>query len=215
MELIKELLNLDFGYLFLGLCLILLVVKTIWVTLEWLLVDKLGLETKKQREIRRSQKELEDTKKLAEQTAKNLSELESRHTNDEKEFRENLNKHMSESEKDRKILHQEMKTYSENRVKDREQSMLIQKELTSSMEKLTTMFLDKEIDDMRWEILNFCAALSDGRKYNRESFAHVFRTYEKYERILKENKMENGLVEESIDYIREAYREGLKKGIIK
>lgn len=215
MELIRELLGLDFRYLFLALCLVLLAVKTIWVTLEWLLVDKLGLETKKQREIRRSQKELEDTKKLAEQTAKNLSELESRHSHDEKEFRENLNKHMAESEKDRKILHQEMKTYSENRVKDREQSMLIQKELTSSMEKLTTMFLDKEIDDMRWEVLNFCAALSDGRKYNRESFAHVFRTYEKYERILKENKMENGLVEESIDYIREAYREGLKKGIIK
>ena len=77
------------------------------------------------------------------------------------------------------------------------------------------MFLDKEIDDMRWEILNFCSALSSGRKYNREAFAHVFSVYEKYEKILEANEMENGIVEESIGYIKEVYREGLKEGIIK
>ena len=75
--------------------------------------------------------------------------------------------------------------------------------------------MEKEIDDMRWEILNFCSALSNGRKYNRESYDHVFSIYEKYERILKENKMENGLVEESMAFIRERYQEALKSGEIK
>ena len=44
---LKALLELDFKYLFFGFCLILIVGKTIWITLEWLLIEKLGLETKK------------------------------------------------------------------------------------------------------------------------------------------------------------------------
>ena len=88
-------------------------------------------------------------------------------------------------------------------------------ELIDDVKKLTSLFVEKEIDDMRWEILNFCSALSNGRKYNRESYAHVFSIYEKYERILKENKMENGLVEESMAFIRERYQEDLKNGEIR
>lgn len=88
-------------------------------------------------------------------------------------------------------------------------------ELIDDVKKLTSLFVEKEIDDMRWEILNFCSALSNGRKYNRESYAHVFSIYEKYERILKENEMENGLVEESMAFIRERYQEDLKNGEIK
>ena len=88
-------------------------------------------------------------------------------------------------------------------------------ELMDDVKKLTSLFVEKEIDDMRWEILNFCSALSNGRKYNRESYAHVFSIYEKYERILKENGMENGLVEESMAFIRERYQEDLKSGEVK
>lgn len=89
------------------------------------------------------------------------------------------------------------------------------RELIDDLRNLTSLFVDKEIDDMRWEILNFCSALSNGRKYNRESYAHVFSIYEKYERILKENKMENGLVEESMAFIRERYQKDLKSGELK
>lgn len=88
-------------------------------------------------------------------------------------------------------------------------------ELIDDVKKLTSLFVEKEIDDMRWEILNFCSALSNGRKYNRESYDHVFSIYEKYERILKENKMENGLVKESMSFIRERYQEDLKSGEVK
>lgn len=88
-------------------------------------------------------------------------------------------------------------------------------ELIDDVKKLTSLFVEKEIDDMRWEVLNFCSALSNGRKYNRESYAHVFSIYEKYERILEENNMENGLVEESMAFIRERYQEDLKSGVVK
>lgn len=212
---LKALLELDFKYLFVGFILLLVVVKFVWTLLEWLIVEKLGLETKKQRQRKAELKQLDDTTKLAQQTAKNLNKLETQHSKDEKEFRENLNRHMAESEKDRKALHQEMKQYSENRVKDREQSMQIQKELTSSMDRLTQLFLNKEIEDIRWEILNFCTSLSNGKKYNREAYAHVFSTYERYEQILEENNLENGIIEESMGFIREKYQEELKGGGLK
>lgn len=215
LEQIRELFKLDFLYLLIGFVLILTVVKSVWTLLEWFIVEKLKIETEGQRERKREKEKLKATAELAQQTAENLSALESQHTKDEKEFRENLNRHMEESEKDRKALHKEMKQYSENRIKDREQSMRIQKELTSSMNKLAAMFLDKEIDDMRWEILNFCTSLSNGKKYNREAYAHVFSVYEKYEKILEENEMENGLVEESMGFIRERYQEDLKNGMLK
>ena len=72
--------------------------------------------------------------------------------------------------------------------------------------------LDKDIDDMRWELLNFCSALTGGRKYNREAFDHIFRIYEKYEMILKDNKMTNGFVDESMNYVKEVYHKNLENG---
>ena len=89
---LKALVDLDFRYLFLGFCLILIVGKTLWITIEWLLIEKLGLETKKQKERREDRKLLSETSKLAKTTAEGLTKLENRHTKDEKEFKYKLNK---------------------------------------------------------------------------------------------------------------------------
>lgn len=123
---LKTLLELDFRYLFACFILLLVVVKFIWTLLEWLFVEKLGIETKRQRERRKNQKQLEDTAELARQTAENLSKLETQHAKDEKEFRENLNKHMNESEKDRKALHQIQKDLvnSQNKISDSVQGLV-------------------------------------------------------------------------------------------
>ena len=202
---LKALLELDFNYLFVGFVLILIVVKFVWTLLEWLIVEKLGIETKRQRQRRAELKQLDDTTKLAQQTAKNLSDLESRHTKDEKEFRDNLNKHMTESEKDRKALHREMKQYSENRLKDREQSMQIQKELTTSMSQLAQLLLDKQISDYRWEIINVADKISNGRIVSKECLKHAIGTYDKYEKIIKEHNLTNGEVTISIGVIKDEY----------
>lgn len=109
----------------------------------------------------------------------------------------------------------DIKDLSDKHKADTKKYEASHQELIDDVRKLTSLFVEKEIDDIRWEILNFCSALSNGRKYNRESYAHVFSIYEKYERILKENGMENGLVEESMSFIRERYQEDLKSGEIK
>ena len=88
-------------------------------------------------------------------------------------------------------------------------------EIRKDITKLTNMFLDKQIDDMRYEILDFASSLSSGRNHNRESFDHILRIYKKYEQILEDNNMENGLVEESIAFIRERYQASLKGGMVK
>lgn len=86
-------------------------------------------------------------------------------------------------------------------------------EINRDIQNLTSMFLDKEIDDWRWKILDFSSALSNGRKYNRESFDHIIKIYKKYEKVLEDNEMENGLVEESMKFIRKRYQEYLDKGL--
>lgn len=109
----------------------------------------------------------------------------------------------------------ELKKLREKHEEDTRQSIRHDEMIREDLQRLTSLFLDKQIDDMRWEILDFTSALSSGRKYNRESFDHIFRIYNKYEKILEENKMENGLVEESIKYVREQYGILLKDGKIK
>lgn len=98
---LKALLELDLRYLFMGIFIILIVGKTLWITLEWLLIEKLGLETKNQKERREDKKLLTETSKLAKTTAEGLTKLENRHIKDEKEFRERLDGYIEGGQEDR------------------------------------------------------------------------------------------------------------------
>lgn len=85
-------------------------------------------------------------------------------------------------------------------------------EISSDIKRLTRMFVDKEIDDMRWEINNFATKVSEGKPCNKDSFKHCIHIYEKYEQILAENGFENGEVEISMELINDAYMRKLKEG---
>lgn len=140
MDDLKNLMQIDWWYVIIALLLFLLCIKFVWSLIDWLFVEKLGLETKRMKQ-RRHESELiqttadlaKTTSELAKTTAENLDKLQKRHTQDEEEFRSNLNNYIEESRKDRKALHEEMTKYSENRVNDRQQSLAIQKELKDSI----------------------------------------------------------------------------------
>ena len=85
-------------------------------------------------------------------------------------------------------------------------------EIASDIKKLTRMFVDKEIDDMRWEINNFATKVCEGKPCNKDSFKHCIHIYEKYEQILAENGFENGEVELSMELINDAYMRKLREG---
>ena len=130
---LKELVQIDWWYVFIALCILLICIKLIWSLIDWLFFEKLGIETKKMKQKREDKELLKTTTELAKKTAENLDKLQERHAKDEEEFRKNLNNYMDESRKDRKALHDEMTKFTNNRINDRKQSIEIQKELNDSI----------------------------------------------------------------------------------
>ena len=195
MEIFRNFIQINWWTFFIEIITILVTVKFLYELSEWV-IKKFGIETKREKENREMKQLLKNTSALANKTAQNLEVLQKAYEKEEIEFRNSLTSHISESKKDREILHKE------------------QKELASSVDKLTSLVIESEIDNKRNQILEFTASLSSGKKYNREAFDDILRIYQKYEEILKENHMENGLIESSVKYIRETYQEYLKNGFI-
>ena len=107
---------------------------------------------------------------------------------------------------------QNLSDLQERHKKDMKRSDQYDAWMRSDIKKLTKMFIDKEIDDMRWEINNFATRVSEGRPCNKDSYKHCIHIYEKYEQILSENGFENGEVEISMDLINDAYMRKLREG---
>lgn len=107
---------------------------------------------------------------------------------------------------------QNLASLQKKHEKDIESSDRRDEEIVSDIKKLTQMFIDKEIDDMRWEINNFANKVSEGKPCNKDSFKHCIHMYEKYERILEDNGLENGEVEISMELINDVYKQKLKEG---
>lgn len=165
MDVIKQLTELDYSTLIIGVAVVAGAFKVICEFFTWF-VSYLGLETKKMRQSR-------EKYELLINTAQGLKSLQDKQENDVKQS----------------IRHDE-------HIKD-------------DIQKLSKMFIDLEIQDIRWNILSFCSDLSNGKQFSSEYYDYVFKLYDKYERMLKENDLTNGLVEQSISYIREKYHESL------
>ena len=95
---------------------------------------------------------------------------------------------------------------------DREQSIKHDNEIKVEVREVANLFMDKNIEDMRWRILDFASAISNGRKFNRESYDFIIHTYEQYEIVLKKLDRTNGVVDETMQYIKEEFRERLRNG---
>ena len=124
-------------------------------------------------------------------------------------------KWMRKKREERELLiqtSQGLNKLQEKHEEDIERSDRRDEKIFNDIEKLTQMFIDKEIDDMRWEINNFAIRVSEGKPCNKDSFQHCIHIYEKYEKILEENSLENGEVEISMELINEAYKQKLKNG---
>ena len=133
MDNVEQLAQINWWYVIAAMLLLLVVVKFIWSLFDWLFVEKLGIETKRMKQRRQESEQLKATTELAKTTAENLDKLQKRQTEDEEEFRNNLNDYMEESRRDRKALHDEMTKFTNNRINDRKQSLEIQKELKDSI----------------------------------------------------------------------------------
>lgn len=84
--------------------------------------------------------------------------------------------------------------------------------IRSDLKNLTEIFIEKQINDYRWEIINFSNRVANGETCNKDSYRHCFATYEQYEKLLEENNRENGEVKISMEIINESYKQKLKQG---
>ena len=187
MEILQNLPNYNWFVVVSAIIVAMLAFKFLSELFEWF-VKKFGIETKSVRE----KKENAD---LLKTTAKNLAKLQEKHTKDEENFSNKLDKHITESERDRNKLHIE------------------QKSLTDSIKKLTSIIVDKEISDYRWEIINLADKISEGKKVSKECLKHAIATHAKYEVVIEENGLTNGEVDISMEIINDEYRNRLKDGI--
>lgn len=99
----------------------------------------------------------------------------------------------------------------EHHKADIERSDKRDEEISNDIKKLTQIFVEKEINDYRWEIINLADKISSDKvSVSKECLRHAISTYEKYEKIITENGLVNGEVEISIEIIKEAYQQKLK-----
>lgn len=96
--------------------------------------------------------------------------------------------------------------------KNVEQSNHNDEMIRKDLERLTDICVGKQINDYRWEIINFSNKIANGERCNQDSYRHCLATYEKYEKLLEDNDLENGEVELSMEIINESYKGKLKNG---
>lgn len=119
---------------------------------------------------------------------------------------------MTKHEKEQSESIQALKT-DVGLLKDKQETFCeTQKKISDTITSLNRSFIEKEVDDMRWDILEFANALMSGRKYNKEQFDHALTIYSKYQKIIKENNMTNEQVDASMEYVREKYQECMRTG---
>ena len=100
----------------------------------------------------------------------------------------------------------------EKECEDTKRAIRHDKAIKEDLAKLTSMFVEKEINDYRWEINNFATKISENKPINKDCFKHCFKTYALYEKILDENDLKNGEVENSMQIINDVYQEKMKNG---
>lgn len=107
---------------------------------------------------------------------------------------------------------QDLKELHTKHEEDTKQSIKHDKIIEDKLETLTTLFINKQISDMRWEINNFATKISEGKPCNKDCYQHCFRTYQDYEKILEEHNLKNGEVENSMQIINYSYQQKMKNG---
>lgn len=111
------------------------------------------------------------------------------------------------SEEDKETIEQRIATLEKH---DKWQYEEITK-ISQGIKEIKEQLLEEKIEKKRKTILDFCSSLSHSNP-NKEAFDFVFKTHEKYEKILEENNLENGQVTASMEVIEEGYKEKMKNG---
>lgn len=152
------------------------------------------------------------TKKKAIQ--KKFEELDNKINTTRKELDEKIDSIHNEEHKEHEVWHQQSITIRDNLKEnqhklEQNQNTFMQTlaDISKSLAELKADFLDERLERKRYNILNCASKLRNGDIVDMEEFVNVFQDYDSYEDIIKKNGLTNGLIEESIKFIREKYQE--------
>lgn len=128
---------------------------------------------------------------------------------------ENRIKSIHETEhKEQEAWHNQSITIRDNIIaeqnqleKNQEEFVRVLGNISASLEEIKSDFLDERLERKRWNILNCATQLRNENKIDIEQFNNVFRDYDSYEKLITSSGRSNGLIEESIKFIREKYQD--------
>lgn len=104
---------------------------------------------------------------------------------------------------------QNLSILQEKHKEDIEHSDRRDEEISTDIKKLIESFRELQISSMRREILSISDNIVNGGKIGKETFLHCLKTYDQYEKIIKENNLTNSEVDFSIELIRQSYKDFL------
>lgn len=79
------------------------------------------------------------------------------------------------------------------------------KNISQSLGDLKKQMTDHEIDQLRWNILDFANSCRQGKRHTKDEFDHVIRAHTDYLAILQRTGRTNGQVDADYRYIEEIY----------
>lgn len=87
---------------------------------------------------------------------------------------------------------------------------MINKDLIDEIQELRKNFNSHEIDQIRWNILDFSNSCMQGRRHTKEEFDHVIKDYEKYGDIIRKEGLKNGQIDMAYEIIQDIYKECIR-----
>lgn len=84
-------------------------------------------------------------------------------------------------------------------------TMYLNVEQSTTINKLDKKIDENEIDRIRWDILNFASSLRRNIDASEDEFKHIFELHDKYIELLKVTGRVNGLIDVEFEYIQHAF----------
>lgn len=75
---------------------------------------------------------------------------------------------------------------------------------------MSDRFDKKELEDIRWEILDFGNKIRRRENYSKEAWDHIISQHDYYEKVIEEKCLENGKMDMTYEYIMKRYREHME-----
>lgn len=215
LEAFKALFGFNWMVILVSIVVALVAVKFLWELIEWFL-KKLKIETGSMKERRKINEWLSTNS----QQLKELSKVTERQGREFKEDHELLVKTVQDLKRLEERDEQEVIDFKNHLVHEKGQNIKIQQELTDAINSINERIgvlrkesVEREVSDIRWEILKFGTDVSNGKIATRESYDYILKQYDRYEELLKELGQENGLINETVKFLKIKYQERLKQGI--